>query len=60
MTETVTISKQAYDTLKREAGAWRRAVGTAKDSTIFNAARDNHGKGIDAGVLAAKLRRLAK
>ena len=42
----VTISRQKYEDLKREAAAWRRATDTPGDTVIFNAARDNGGKGV--------------
>lgn len=52
----VTLTKRTYDRLKREAAAWRNAMRNTSDLIIFNADRDNDGKGIDAGVLADKLR----
>ena len=55
---TVTISKSRYDTLKRQALAWRYAIGGSSRPSIFNAVRDNGGDGIEAGVLAEKLRAL--
>jgi len=58
MNTKVTISKEKYDTLKREAVAWRQATGTPRDTVIFNAARDNNGKGIPAEKFARILRKL--
>jgi hypothetical protein len=55
---TVTITKRTYDRLKREAAAWRSSYRETNDDVIFNADRDNGGKGIEAGVLARKLRAL--
>ncbi len=52
----MTISKQKYDTLKRQASAWKYAIGGSPRGTIFNAVRDNGGEGIEAGILAEKLR----
>ncbi len=46
MDTKVTIDKGEYETLKREAAAWRHAIGEADDAVIFNAARDNNGKGV--------------
>ncbi len=54
----VTIAKRTYDRLKREAAAWRNAMRSTTDLIIFNADRDNGGKGIEAGILADKLRAL--
>ena len=58
MDTKVTISKRKYDVLKRQAAAWRHAIGDSGDSVIFNAVRDNGGEGVEAGVLAQKLRAL--
>ncbi len=59
MDAKVTISRQRYETLKRDAAAWRHAIGgTDDDTVIFNAIRDNGGVGIEAGVFAEKLRAL--
>ena len=58
MTTKVTISRQKYEELRRQAGAWRYAIGTTNNGTIFNAVRDNGGEGIEAGILAEKLRAL--
>ena len=58
MEEKVTISKEKYEALERQAAAWRHAVGDKSDDAIFNAVRDNGGEGIEAGVLAEKLRAL--
>jgi len=58
MITKVTISRQKYESLKRQATAWRYAIGTTATTTIFNAVRDNGGAGIEAGVLAKKLRAL--
>lgn len=46
MTTKVTISREKYEDLKRDAVAWRRTVGSPNDTVIFNAVRDNSGKGI--------------
>ena len=57
--DKVIIDKQEYETLKRQAAAWREAIGDGdEESVIFNAVRDNSGKGIEAGVLANKLRKI--
>jgi hypothetical protein len=56
--DKVTIAKRTYDRLKREAAAWRRVNQATDDKIIFNADRDNGGKGIEAGVIADKLRDL--
>jgi hypothetical protein len=54
--DKVTIDKGEYETLKREAAAWRHAIGDPnEEGVIFNAVRDNNGEGIEAGVLAKKL-----
>ena len=58
MNAKVTINKHEYETLKRQAAAWRHAVGETDDTAIFNAVRDNNGEGIEAGVLAEKLRKI--
>lgn len=58
MNAKVTISRRRYETLKRQASAWRYAVGTTISTPIFNAVRDNNGTGIEAGILAEKLRAL--
>lgn len=58
MTTKVTITRQKYEALKRQAGAWRHAIGTTSSTPIFNAVRDNGGVGIEAGILAEKLRAL--
>ena len=46
MDAKITIDKTEYETLKRQAAAWRQAVGEDDDTVIFNAARDNNGKGV--------------
>ncbi len=56
--DKITIDKEEYETLKRQAAAWREVIGDADDTVIFNAARDNNSKGIEAGVLADKLRKI--
>ncbi len=56
--DKVTIDREEYETLKRQAAAWREAVGETDEGTIFNAVRDNNGEGIEAGVLAEKLRKI--
>ena len=58
MDAKVTVSRQKYEHLKRQAAAWRYAVGGSNDEVIFNAVRDNGGEGIEAGILAEKLRAL--
>jgi len=58
MNTKVTISRQKYDALRRQASAWRYAIGTTVTAPIFNAVRDNGGEGIEAGILAEKLRAL--
>ncbi|MEK7480017.1 MAG: hypothetical protein AAB665_01865 [Patescibacteria group bacterium] len=58
MVGKVTISRQKYDELKRQAAAWRYAMGTSDKTVVFNAVRDNGGEGIKAGILAEKLRTL--
>ncbi len=54
----VTISKQKYDALKREATAWRHVVGAPNDGIIFDAARDNGGRGISAKEFARVLKKM--
>ncbi len=39
----ITISRQKYDALKRQAAAWRHAIGGSDRGVIFNAVRDNGG-----------------
>ena len=56
MGATITIKTQEYETLKRQAAAWREAVGNADRGAVFNEVRDNDGEGIEAGLLAKKLR----
>ena len=59
MDTNVTINKKEYENLKRQAAAWREAIGDSnEDGVIFNAVRDNNGDGIEAGVLADKLRKI--
>jgi hypothetical protein len=58
MTARVTITSTEYNNLKRQAAAWRLAIGASGPTVIFNAVRDNDGTGIAAGVLARKLRTL--
>lgn len=58
MTTKVTISREKYESLRRQATAWRYAIGTTVATPIFNAVRDNGGAGIEAGILAEKLRAL--
>ena len=58
MNTKITITKQKYEKLTRQAKAWRYAVGESNDTPIFNAVRDNGGEGIEAGILAEKLRTL--
>lgn len=55
---TVTISKQKYELLKREATAWRHAIGPVSDTVIFNAVRDNGGKGVPIKKFIRTLRKL--
>lgn len=56
MDTKVTISRQKYEALTYQANAWRYAIGTTNTAPIFNAIRDNGGVGIEAGILAEKLR----
>lgn len=56
MDANVTINKREYESLKRQAAAWREAIGDSGESIVFNAVRDNGGEGIEAGILAKKLR----
>ena len=58
MASRITITKQEYDQLKRQATAWRYVIGSSERAPIFNAVRDNGGEGIEAGILAEKLRSL--
>ncbi len=58
MDATVTIKKNEYENLKRQAAAWREAIGGGDENAVFNAVRDNGGEGVEAGVLARKLRAL--
>lgn len=59
-TAKVTISRQRYEDLKREAAAWRRATDAPGDTVIFNAARDNGGKGIPAEKFIRILQKLGR
>ena len=56
MDADITIKKREYESLKRQAAAWREAIGDTNEGVVFNAVRDNQGEGIEAGVLASKLR----
>jgi hypothetical protein len=56
--DKVTIDREEYETLKRQAAAWREAVGEADDTVIFNAVRDNEGKGIPVGEFVRVLQKL--
>ena len=58
MEAKITLTKGAYQRLERQAAAWRHAIGNSSRGAIFNAVRDNHGEGIEAGILAEKLRAL--
>jgi hypothetical protein len=60
MTGQVTISKQKYEELRRQAAAWRRAIGDSDDTVIFNALRDNAGKGIPVEKFIRILRKLER
>ncbi len=54
--DDVTVNKQEYESLKRQAAAWREAIGDTDSGVVFNAVRDNKGDGIEADILANKLR----
>jgi len=56
----VTIAKRTYDRLKREAAAWRNAVGPSDHGVLFDAARDNGGKGIRAEEFVHVLEKLVR
>ena len=60
MNGKVTITRQKYDSLKREAAAWRDVAGTVDDTVIFSAARDNGGKGVSVGTMIRILRKLER
>ena len=57
--DTVTISKQTYNRLKRDAAAWRAAHG-GDEMVIFNADRDNNGKGVPVEEFIEVLERLER
>jgi hypothetical protein len=54
----VTIDKKEYEALKRDAKAWRSATGDNDGSVIFNATRDNGGKGVPVEVFIDALEKL--
>ena len=57
--DNVSVNKQEYESLKRQAAAWREAIGDPNEvGVVFNAVRDNDGEGVEAGVLADKLRKI--
>jgi len=58
MEAKITLTKGTYQRLERQAAAWRHAIGSSSRGAVFNAVRDNHGEGIEAGILAEKLRAL--
>jgi len=60
MDAKVTISRQRYETLKRDAAAWRHATGSPRDTVIFSAARDNGGKGVPVDKFVRILRKLER
>ena len=60
MDTKVMVSKKRYEELKHQASAWRRTVGGSADTVIFNAARDNAGKGISATKMIRVLRKLKR
>ena len=60
MVEQVTISKQKYKELQRQAAAWRHAIGDSDDMVIFNAIRDNAGKGVPVEKFIRILRKLER
>jgi len=57
---TVTISRQKYEDLKRDATAWRRTADNPRDTVIFNAARDNGGKGVPVEKFIRILQKLER
>ncbi|MHB8860418.1 MAG: hypothetical protein ACYC48_01645 [Minisyncoccota bacterium] len=59
-TTKVTISRQKYEDLKREAMAWRRTTGDPRDTVIFNAARDNGGKNVPVEKFLRILKKLER
>lgn len=60
MTTKVTISREKYEDLKRDATAWRRTVGSPNDTVIFNAVRDNNGKGVPVEKFIRVLQKLVR
>jgi len=60
MDAKVTVSRQKYEDLKRDAAAWRRTAGNPRDTVIFNAARDNGGKGVPVEKFVRILRKLER
>ncbi|MEK7604799.1 MAG: hypothetical protein AAB442_03320 [Patescibacteria group bacterium] len=60
MNTKVTISKEKYDELKRDAAAWRRAAVNPRDTVIFNATRDNGGKGVPVEKFIRILQKLER
>ena len=60
MDAKITISRQKYEDLKREAAAWRRTTGSPRDTVIFNAVRDNGGKGVPIGKFLRILQKLQR
>lgn len=60
MDTKVTISRQKYEDLKRDADAWRHTVGSPRDTVIFNAARDNGGKGVPVEKFISILQKLER
>ena len=60
MNMKVTISREKYEDLKRDATAWRRALGKPSDTVIFNAVRDNGGKGVPVEKFVRILQKLVR
>ena len=60
MSDTITISKEKYEELQRQAAAWRHVAGDSNDTVIFNAVRDNAGKGVPVEKFVRILRKLER
>ena len=60
MSTKVVISKKRYEELRHQASAWRRTVGAPADGVVFNAARDNAGRGVSVAKMIRVLRKLKR
>ena len=56
----ITITKKKYEELRRQAAAWRRATGDSQKSVVFNAVRDNGGKGVPVRTFIKILEKLQR